>query len=201
MRRECQEILPGLLLGPFQASKSLSALKNLGVTHIVCIRDRKEAFSVKPRFPDQFHYLVLDVEDNEEQNVIRLFPEADQFIQQAMSQGGKVLVHCNGKRSAHAAHDILPYLPLGGISLSPAFVVIPESAVLHLPNGGFLTQIKEYESIYKAKAAVADFPSNPTQRSVSRRKRGNDEDDDDYRIDDRKRVFVDVDDALMATDS
>lgn len=41
----------------------------------VCIRDQKEAFSVKPRFPDQFQYLVLDVEDNEEQNVIRLFPE------------------------------------------------------------------------------------------------------------------------------
>jgi hypothetical protein len=41
----------------------------------VCIRDQKEAFSVRPRFPDHFKYLVLDVEDNEEQNVIRLFPE------------------------------------------------------------------------------------------------------------------------------
>ena len=34
MRRECQEILPGLLLGPFQASKSLDTLKSLGVTHM-----------------------------------------------------------------------------------------------------------------------------------------------------------------------
>lgn len=34
MRRECQEILPGLLLGPFQASKSLETLKSLGVTHM-----------------------------------------------------------------------------------------------------------------------------------------------------------------------
>lgn len=40
----------------------------------LCIRDAKEAFSVRPRFPDQFHYMVLDVEDNEEQNLIRLFP-------------------------------------------------------------------------------------------------------------------------------
>jgi serine/threonine/tyrosine-interacting protein len=40
----------------------------------VCIRDAKEAFSVRPRFPDNFQYMVLDVEDNEEQNLIRLFP-------------------------------------------------------------------------------------------------------------------------------
>jgi len=202
MRRECQEILPGLLLGPFQASKSLETLKSLGVTHIVCIRDQKEAFSVRPRFPDHFKYLVLDVEDNEEQNVIRLFPEADQFIQQALTQGGKVLVHCNG-----------------GISLSPAFVVmfvmrhcqLSWEDALHLvqnrrycisPNGGFLTQIKEYESIYKAKAAVANFPAAPMQRVVSRRKRS--DDDDDSRIEDRKRVLVDGDDengedAMMAT--
>ena len=41
----------------------------------VCIRDAKEAFSVRPRFPDVFQYMVLDVEDNEEQNLIRLFPQ------------------------------------------------------------------------------------------------------------------------------
>jgi hypothetical protein len=42
--------------------------------HSVCIRDVKEAFSVRPRFPDSFEYLVLDVQDSEEQNLIRLFP-------------------------------------------------------------------------------------------------------------------------------
>lgn len=80
----------------------------------VCIRDQKEAFSVKPRFPEHFRYLVLDVEDNEEQNLIRLFPScvilmfpleryaesvisrAKAFIDQAIAHGGKVLVHCNG---------------------------------------------------------------------------------------------------------
>jgi hypothetical protein len=40
----------------------------------VCIRDAKEAFSVRPRFEDKFTYLTLDVEDSEEQNLIRLFP-------------------------------------------------------------------------------------------------------------------------------
>jgi serine/threonine/tyrosine-interacting protein len=142
MRHECQEILPGLLLGPFQVSKNQDTLSELGISHIVCIRDVKEAFSVRPRFPEAFEYLVLDVQDSEEQNLIRLFPTAQQFINTALSRGGRVLVHCNG-----------------GISLSPAFVImfvmqhyqLSWEDALHLvqnrrycisPNGGFLTQIK-----------------------------------------------------------
>jgi len=191
MRRECQEILPGLLLGPFQASKSLDMLRKLSVTHIVCIRDLKEAFSVKPRFPDLFSYLVLDVQDNEEQNLIRVFPQAKSFIENAISQGGRVLVHCNG-----------------GISLSPAFVImfvmqhyrISWEEALHYvqnrrycisPNSGFITQIKEYEPIYRANATVAAQPSGATQqRSVSRRKR-DDDDDDESSLREEKRAWVD----------
>lgn len=99
---------------PFASRGPLAVVYKIHKYYSVCIRDQKEAFSVRPRFPDHFQYLVLDVEDNEEQNVIRLFPEyvpynyssglkvepvsrrADQFIQQALTQGGKVLVHCNG---------------------------------------------------------------------------------------------------------
>ncbi|KAJ7288568.1 protein-tyrosine phosphatase-like protein [Mycena rebaudengoi] len=190
MRRECQEILPGLFLGPFVASKSLETLQSLNITHIVCIRDAKEAFSVRPRFVDRFIYLTLDVEDNEEQNLIRLFPKAKEFIDQAISQNGRVLVHCNG-----------------GISLSPAFVVmfvmqhyqLSWEDALHMvqnrrycisPNGGFLTQLKEYEAIYRASIAVASHPN--VSRTISRRKRTDEDDDDGVdRYDDRKRALVD----------
>ncbi|KAF9013338.1 protein-tyrosine phosphatase-like protein [Cyathus striatus] len=189
MRRECQEILPGLYLGPFVASKNMETLRSLQITHIVCIRDAKEAFSVRPRFPEHFKYLVLDVEDNEEQNLIRLFPDAKNFIDTAIAQGGRVLVHCNG-----------------GISLSPSFVVMfvmqhykmSWEEALHMvqnrrycisPNGGFLTQIKEYEAIYKANLAVASYPRS--QRVVSRRKREDDDDDDPDH--DHKRPLVQED--------
>ncbi|KAF7314176.1 hypothetical protein MKEN_00889800 [Mycena kentingensis (nom. inval.)] len=196
MRRECQEIIPGLLLGPFVASKSLQTLQSLNITHIVCIRDAKEAFSVRPRFPEHFTYMTLDVEDNEEQNLIRLFPDAKRFIDTAISQGGQVLVHCNGTRDT------------GGISLSPAFVVmfvmqhyqLSWEDALHMvqnrrycisPNGGFLTQLKEYEAIYKASIAVAAFPRGA--QTVSRRKREEDEEDEAEldRYDDRKRILID----------
>jgi serine/threonine/tyrosine-interacting protein len=63
-----------------------------------------------------------------------------------------------------------------------------------------LTQIKEYESIYKASVAVAGFPQGHMQRVVSRRKRDDDDDEEEFREEDRKRVFVDDGDDAMATD-
>ncbi|KZT11984.1 phosphatases II [Laetiporus sulphureus 93-53] len=193
MRRQCQQILPGLLLGPLQASKSLETLKSLGVTHIVCIRDAKEAFSVRPRFPEVFTYMTLDVQDSDEQNLIRLFPPARKFIDDAITQGGCVLVHCNG-----------------GISLSPSFVVmyvmqqynLSWEEALHLvqnrrycisPNGGFMAQIKEYESIYKAHNAVASFPPTVQSAAVRRKRSDSDDDEEEDREEERKRPLMDPD--------
>lgn len=42
MRREAQEILPGLFIGPFQPSWKLEALQALGITHVLCIAESRE---------------------------------------------------------------------------------------------------------------------------------------------------------------
>ncbi|KPP79348.1 hypothetical protein Z043_101067, partial [Scleropages formosus] len=138
MRREMQEILPGLFLGPYSAamkskvrlskilwqcrinmteaaSLSLSdILKNFilfqlhilekrGITHIVCIRQDIEANFIKPNFPEEFRYLVLDIADNPVENIIRFFPMTKEFIDGSLHNGGKVLVHGNAGISRSAA--------------------------------------------------------------------------------------------------
>jgi serine/threonine/tyrosine-interacting protein len=40
MRRECQEIVPGMLLGPFVVSKQLDKLEELGITHMCVMHFR-----------------------------------------------------------------------------------------------------------------------------------------------------------------
>ncbi|PIL22602.1 hypothetical protein GSI_15292 [Ganoderma sinense ZZ0214-1] len=194
MRRQCQEILPHLFLGPLQASKSLDTLKSLGITHIVCIRDAKEAFSVRPRFPEHFQYMVLDVQDSEEQNLIRLFPQAKQFIDDAIAKGGCVLVHCNGGISLSPSFVVMYVMQFYNLSWEDALHLVQNRRYCISPNGGFMTQIKEYESIYKAKAAIA---SHPQQRLFSVRRKRSDEDDEDQvqREGERtKRALVDEDD-------
>ncbi|KAG8701215.1 hypothetical protein FRC08_004219 [Ceratobasidium sp. 394] len=198
MRRDCQEIIPGLLLGPFQTSKSLERLTELGVTHMlvpflsfccpilsigrsVCIRDVKEAFSVRPRFPDRFQYLVLDVEDNEEQNLIRLFPSAKLFIDNAIASGGRVLVHCNGGISLSPSFVIMYVMERFQLVWDEALQMVQNRRYCISPNNGFITQIKEYESIYKAQKAIQSAPSGiqGSRPAQARRKRGDDDDEED----------------------
>ena len=52
MRREAQEILPGVFVGPFQPSYKLEILQSLGITHVLCIAEiRERSVSL---FPAQF---------------------------------------------------------------------------------------------------------------------------------------------------
>jgi len=84
---------------------------------------------------------------------------AKKFIDDAIGTRGRVLVHCNGKLSISSFVTFDVRSSVGGISLSPAFVVmfvmqhyqLSWEDALHLvqnrrycisPNGGFLTQIK-----------------------------------------------------------
>lgn len=73
-------------------------LNNLGVTHILCIAETREAqvgtehtrnshrptadpsldlysHILKPKFPGEFEYLIQDIRDADDQNLIRIFPQ------------------------------------------------------------------------------------------------------------------------------
>lgn len=43
MRREAQEIIPGLYVGPYQSSRDLGKLQQLGITHVCCVSETREA--------------------------------------------------------------------------------------------------------------------------------------------------------------
>ena len=83
MRREKQMIIPGLYLGPYASAvkSSKQHLIDEGITHIVCIRDVSESKYIKPNFPELFHYLVLDIADSINQNVIPYFIQVIIFFE------------------------------------------------------------------------------------------------------------------------
>ncbi|GFN99174.1 serine/threonine/tyrosine-interacting protein [Plakobranchus ocellatus] len=105
MRRDMQEIVPGVYLGPY-ASAMKTKLDNLlahGITHIICIRQLIEASFLRPNFPQHFNYLVLDIADSPTENIIKYFKQTRDFIDQCLQGGGKILVHGNGGISRSAA--------------------------------------------------------------------------------------------------
>ncbi|XP_036723674.1 serine/threonine/tyrosine-interacting protein-like [Balaenoptera musculus] len=152
MRREMQEILPGLFLGPYSSAmkSKLPILQKHGITHIICIRQNIEANFIKPNFQQLFRYLVLDFADNPVENIIRFFPMTEEFIDGSLQSGGKVLVHGNA-----------------GISRRDAFAYIQERRFCINPNAGFVHQLQEYEAIYLAKLTIQMMSPLQPERSLS----------------------------------
>uniref|UniRef100_A0A4W4FP06 Serine/threonine/tyrosine interacting protein n=1 Tax=Electrophorus electricus TaxID=8005 RepID=A0A4W4FP06_ELEEL len=156
MRREMQEILPGLFLGPYSAAmkSKLSILEKEGITHIVCVRQDIEANFIKPNFPLKFRYLVLDIADNPVENIIRYFPMTKEFIDGCLETGGKVLVHGNAGISRSAALVIAYLMETFGVKYRDAFNHVQERRFCINPNMGFVHQLQEYEAIYLARLTI-----------------------------------------------
>lgn len=54
-----QLIIPGLWVGPYSCSRELELLLANKITHILIIRDPKEAYIIQPKFRDNFQYEIV----------------------------------------------------------------------------------------------------------------------------------------------
>ncbi|KAK0149975.1 Serine/threonine/tyrosine-interacting protein [Merluccius polli] len=187
MRRDMQEILPGLFLGPYSAAmkSKLPSLESQGITHVVCVRQDIEANFIKPNFEHTFRYLVLDIADNPVENIIRFFPMTKEFIDSSIDTGGKVLVHGNAGISRSAALVIAYLMETFGMKYRDAFSHVQERRFCINPNVGFVHQLQEYEAIYLAKLTIKMMSPMQLGRSFSvqagvpgGRKRSLEEDED-----------------------
>ncbi|XP_069117972.1 serine/threonine/tyrosine-interacting protein-like isoform X1 [Argopecten irradians] len=188
MRRQMQEIVPNLYLGPYAAAmkSQLPCLQQHGITHIVCIRQNIEANFVKPNFPEYFKYLVLDIADCMTENIIRFFSQVRDFLNECFRSGGKALVHGNGGISRSAALVIAYIMETYGLSFRNAFVFVQQRRFCINPNEGFVQQLTEYEPIYRAKL---NFQYGDRSRDNSFLKRKHP--DDDSSDEDFKEMRVD----------
>lgn len=153
MRRAMQEVLPGLYLGPYAcaAKNQQQDLKTNGITHIICIRHVMEQRIIKPNFPDNFKYLVLDISDTFDQNIIQFLPLTKAFIEEAIQSQGKVLVHGNGGISRSGAIVIGYVMEKHGVTYKEAFQHVQSKRFCVNPNVFFVQQLEEYEPIFRAR--------------------------------------------------
>lgn len=156
LRREMQEIMPGLYLGPYSAaSKSrFNSLNEKGITHIVCIRHNVEAHIIKPNFPDKIKYLVVEMADTFTQNLITHLSECRSFIDECLASGGKCLVHGSNGISRSAAVVIAYVMEKMVLPYRDAIKYVQNRRYCINPNDGFKRQLIEYEVIYKAQQTL-----------------------------------------------
>ncbi|KAJ3123859.1 hypothetical protein HK098_001604 [Nowakowskiella sp. JEL0407] len=181
MRREMQEIIPGLYCGPVQSAKNKEKLIQNQITHILCIRDRLEAKFVKPQFPGEFQYDVIEVSESPLQNLISYFPQAFSFIDHALKSGGKILVHCNSGVSRSPAFVVAYIMETRKWSYEQAFSLVQGKRFCMNPHESFKSQLQEYYAIYGARAQINLLQYSPQQilQQGGRRRRAPEEEDEE----------------------
>ncbi|KAG1681764.1 Serine/threonine/tyrosine-interacting protein [Nymphon striatum] len=136
MRREMQEIIPGLFLGPYSAAVKSKTL---------------EANLIRPKFPDKFKYLILDIKDSVTEIIIPIFPKVKEFLDDCFACGGRALVHGNSGISRSGALIIGYVMESLNLTYREAISLVQQRRFCVNPNAGFVNQLKEYEPIYKAR--------------------------------------------------
>ncbi|PIK58257.1 putative serine/threonine/tyrosine-interacting protein [Apostichopus japonicus] len=157
-RRDMQEIIPGLFLGPYAVAKKdqLQYLQGNGITHIVCVRCPMEAKIIKPNFPEQVKYLVIEIADKNSQNIIQYFQQVKHFIDECLCMQGKVLVHGSVGFSRSPSLVIGYLMESFKIPFLDALRYVCERRPCCSPNLGFQRQLEEYEHIIMAKEEVSE---------------------------------------------
>jgi len=140
---EAQEIIKNVYLGNIDSAYDYNKLKELGITHIISV-----IAGFYPSYED-FNYLTLDALDTENTNLKDSFELCNNFIDEALDNNGKVLIHCMAGRSRSATILCAYIIKNFGMDLDNTLKSIKEKRDIIDPNTGFINQLNNYyNSLY-----------------------------------------------------
>ena len=111
-------------------------LKHHHITHIVnCVR------GLKNPYPQHFRYISLNLDDVPNQIIYQALEPSYEFIRDALSNGGTVLVHCHAGVSRSASIIIYFLMKVKGWSYATALSYLRTYRPIVNPNPGFVRQL------------------------------------------------------------
>lgn len=139
-----------LYLSSHHPAKNIAILKHYQITHIVAITHLEAV-----HFPDDFQYKHLQLTDSRQSTLLDYFEDVNKWIDEARTNSGRVLVHCEAGMS-RSASIVIGYL-LGTSdhsirinSLKEAYLFTKSKRNVIRPNYGFINQVQQYsEEILK----------------------------------------------------
>jgi len=133
------EVFPNMYVGDVYAAHNTSELKKRNITHIVNM-----ACGVSPAFPKDFTYLHIPILDCASENIQDHFHETSEFIQNALEQGGSVLIHCLKGVSRSATIAAAFVIKANLLSPVEAVQLLRKFRPVIKPNSGFMNQLEWY---------------------------------------------------------
>merc|ERR1712215_98391 len=152
MEPDADEVYPHLYVGNGKSVKTMSYLKDLGITHVLNAAEGDWVASVSI---DQEEYKEHGVEywgmkcnDLETVDISVYFQDTANFIDLALSGGGKVLVNCFAGVSRSATIAVSYLIQKKGMTVEEALVTVKTNRDVH-PNKGFLSKLIQLEEQLK----------------------------------------------------
>ena len=137
-RDTCDCIVDGLYISGEKSSSDLPLLLKLGITHIV----NMNASSSPLYFPEEFTYYSVHLTDSVFENLDDEFWSAVAFTNEAIKNGGKVLIHCRKGISRSAALCLAYLIQYKNMTFSAAMEVLRRARPCIDINKGFAHQIE-----------------------------------------------------------
>jgi hypothetical protein len=142
---EANNILDNIYLGGIGSANDYDTLKTLGITHIVSV-----IAGFSPPYPDKFHYFILNALDTTNTDLSEYFDITNNFIEDALDNNGKVLIHCMAGKSRSVTILAAYLIKNFGMSVKNALAAIKNKRDIIEPNLFFINQLYEYyNKLYK----------------------------------------------------
>ncbi|KZV90131.1 phosphatases II [Exidia glandulosa HHB12029] len=151
------EIVPGLFLGSWDAARDTDALRAAGITHVLTLMRELALYKLDNlAAPDcPLTTLHLPIIDGAAFKLLPYVPRCIEFIDAALSGGGKVLVHCFQGVSRSASVVAAYLMAKRGIARDEALELVRAARPAIQPNLGFMKQLDEF---HKANYVVVIAP-------------------------------------------
>ncbi|XP_033336393.2 dual specificity protein phosphatase 3 isoform X1 [Megalopta genalis] len=146
---DCDEVYPGIYIGDAETAKNKKYLEMLGITHLLnCAEGNRFGFvnTGANYYKDiTIKYIGLPLADLFTTDISKYFYTAADFIDEAISTGGKAFVHCMVGMS-RSATCVLAYLMIKKEMLAvDAITTVRKNRYIE-PNNGFLQQLAHLDN-------------------------------------------------------
>lgn len=133
------KITENIYLSDLASAFNKEKLKEDGITHILTL-----ILGIDPMYPNDFKYKNINVRDVSHESLDNYFEDANNFIDDAIKGGGKILIHCSYGVSRSASIVIAYLISKRGKNYEEAYNYVKERRSIIEPNEGFKEQLVKY---------------------------------------------------------
>ncbi|XP_023945306.1 dual specificity protein phosphatase 13 isoform X2 [Bicyclus anynana] len=146
---DVNEVYPGLFVGDAVAAKDKAFLRRMGINYVLNTAEGKRYTQVDTdhmyyRDCPGLHYKGFQLMDLPSTDISKYFHIAANFIDEGISRGSRVLVHCMMGVSRSATCAIAFLMIKRGMSLTEALAQVRSRRDIH-PNEGFVRQLQDLD--------------------------------------------------------